>query len=367
MSYTLLRSPLLCAAAPLLIASALALLPGCESGDAAAKRTASTSVSQQPSASARPEDSGKPAAMVDGQPVEWSTLRPLLAEASGGAILQEVILDRRLDKLMADQGVTLDGGEQAAMARERALYVRALSQNDRPRPGSPPVTPDEAEILLANIRRTRGLGELRFNALLLRSAKLRAMVRDQIQIDDASLDQAIKIRYGPKHRCRIIVTATSMEAAAARQRIIDATGAGSGLPVVGALSAAFTVEALQSSIDSSARPAGGLIESFSVSDLSYPGPLRQVAAQLQPGALSPVIALDRNYALLLVEYIEPASPEITSGSLASPLRDEVERDLRARLERTRMDSFVSRALATGGITVLDRSLGFSYENLAKPK
>ena len=71
--------------------------------------------------------------------------------------------------------------------------------------------------------------------------------------------------------------------------------------------------------------------------------------------------------LAFAAVIQLSKPQSAGGTLATPLRDDVERDLRSRLERVRMDSLVTRTLAAGGVTVLDRSLDFGYENLAKPR
>src|SRR5262245_37338782 len=43
----------------------------------------------------------RPAALISGQIVEWSELRPLLNEASGAAVLREVIVDRMLEAELA--------------------------------------------------------------------------------------------------------------------------------------------------------------------------------------------------------------------------------------------------------------------------
>ena len=252
-------------------------------------------------------------------------------------------------------------------------WVRNLAQAERPATFLVPSNPDDAERLLSRVRTSRGLGERRYGALLRRSAMLRALVQDEVTIDESAVATQFAIRHGEKRRCRIIVTTSAGAAAAARERVERLVAQDPSSPLAGH----FANVAVDVSIDPSARLAasppgvaggaggsgwgGGTIEPFSVLDASYPAAIRQAALALSPGQMSPVIVLERSAAVLFLDGIDP--PTDISLDAARP---EIVADLRTRLERQRMDALVSRTLQAGGVTVLDRSLGWSWDNLAKP-
>src|SRR5688572_3932676 len=56
----------------------------------------------------------RPAALMDGKPVLWGELRPLLNDLAGAEALQEVLLDRRLDQELKNAGIII--GEDAINA-----------------------------------------------------------------------------------------------------------------------------------------------------------------------------------------------------------------------------------------------------------
>lgn len=307
-------------------------------------------------------DAARPVALIDGEPIAWAEVLPLLGENAGGAVVQEIVLDRRLARQMAEQRVTFPNGEAAAVAAERALFVRTLKQADKASSSGIPTTADEAERLLNAVRQNRGLGEQRFAALLRRSAMLRALVQDEVQLTEEAVQAQFAIRYGEKHRCRIIVTPTQAQAASVLAMLQPAVS--SGDPV--GLASAFGDQAVLQSTDPSARPSGllpgrGMIEPFSVLDPAYPEVIRQSVKSLKIGQLSQILALNQGYAILLLESIDAAAPAILPD-----VRTELEIDLRTRLERIRMDALVTRLLAQPGVTIMDRSVNWSYENLARP-
>ncbi|MEL7474069.1 MAG: hypothetical protein AAGK04_12195, partial [Planctomycetota bacterium] len=49
---------------------------------------------QRPRTPPRADDGSRPPALLNGEPITWSELRPILAEAAGAEALQEVAIDR---------------------------------------------------------------------------------------------------------------------------------------------------------------------------------------------------------------------------------------------------------------------------------
>ncbi len=283
----------------------------------------------------------RPVALIDGEPVSWSTLEPLLAEASGGAVLQEVALDRRLAKELATRGLALTS---ELLERERRLLAAGLA-----RVSLDLADPVEVDRALATMRRARGLGDQRYAALLRRSAALRLLVQPEVNITPAMLQQGYVIRFGPRHRVRLIVVPTQAQAAALLGELTPESGA--------PLSERFAEIARARSTDASAQ-RGGRLEPFSVEDPSYPLVIRQVAGGLAPGRVSPVVALDSGFGVLLCEEIIPAS-----GPPMEETRSQLEAEVRTRQERLLMDRLAASLLDRPGVSVLDSALGWSWDGI----
>src|SRR5262249_49729603 len=123
----------------------------------------------------------------------------------------------------------------------------------------------EAETLIKNIRRTRGLGDIRFKGLLERNAELRAMVREGVGVDPVfvtpeDVDTAYALKYGPRIRARLILVRSQLAAQNARSAA-QSTGR------------TFADVATEMSIDPSAS-RGGLLDPLSPSDSDYPVAVR---------------------------------------------------------------------------------------------
>ncbi|MGD9690796.1 MAG: peptidylprolyl isomerase [Phycisphaerales bacterium] len=302
---------------------------------------------------------------MDGEPVGAAELQPWLMELAGGTALQELVIDRRLAQALSERRLALT---PEAVERERDLLARTLAHGAGPRSGAdglPMLTPDELSAALARLRRERGLGDARFAALLRRSAGLRLLVQDRVDVRADAIQQAYAIAYGERVLVRIIVVPTQGEAAAIRDRLLSPEAAGD-------LSSRFSIEARTHSIDPSAVRRGGdanvergagAIEPFSCEDPAYPSVIRQAARALAPGAVSPVLALDRGYALLLLEGV--IAPTRTEPDPSPEIRAELESMVRLRLERLQMDRAASELLGRPGVSILDRSLEWNWRGLER--
>ena len=274
--------------------------------------------------------------------MEWSELLPLLSEAAGGAVLQEVVLDRRLAAEAAVRGVAVAEGD----VREERERLRAALAAGPTTVGLSALNADQVEVAVEAVRRARGLGELRFEGLVRRNALLRRMVRDEVKVDDGAVRLAHAVQYGPRLRLRIITVATHGEAQAARAQLATGEPDAAGR---------FAALARRVSTDSSAR-GGGALGAVSPADPSYPMVLRTTAEQLEVGELSPVLALDRGYGLVLVE-----EKLAGTGVALERVRPELERQARMRAEREAMDRLAADLLSRGGVSVLDRGLDRSWK------
>lgn len=292
-------------------------------------------------AAARPTDDASPVLVVDGEAITRSALWPDLAESGGGAIVRELVLDIRLRKELAAKGLRVDA---AAIEHERALLADSLAVAG--------ATGARADELVLRLRRGQGLGERRFLALLERTAMLRTLVQGDVTVSDATVAQAYAIGYGPRHRVRMIVVPTQLDASGLRRELL-ASG--------DHLSSTFSRLAIERSVDDSAA-SGGVLPALSTEDPLWPSALRAAIAGLKPGELSPVLGLERGYAIVLVDAVIPASATPTDQ-----VRPTLERQVRLRQERLLMDRAAARLLQGGdGVRVLDPSLQWGWSAAVPP-
>jgi parvulin-like peptidyl-prolyl isomerase len=271
--------------------------------------------------------------------VRWEDLDRMMAEAAGGQVLQEVVLDRMLNRRTAQAGVKIT--EQDIAAERRAL-VEAIARSAGAAGGE-----NEAERLLENVRRNRGLGEVRFAHLLERNARLRKLIAP-VSVSDEEVRQAFDIRHGPRYRTRVIVAPTDRAAAQIRAEL-DAAPAN-----LDERSMYFATVAAKKSTDPSAE-RGGMLEPISPADPAYPAGLRGAVEGMNVGDISPVLAVDKGYAIALLEEKIPAQ-EVAFAGAAEGIRAEV----RVRRERLAMDALARDLLRDAGVRVMNPSLAWGW-------
>lgn len=271
----------------------------------------------------------RPVALLDGRAISWDDLVPRLAEMGGRRALEEVALERALTRACAAQGITVT---RAGVDREGELLLETYLASGLAQ------TRSEAEALVQDVKRSRGLGPERFGALLRRNAMLRAIVRDDVTIDDASIQRAYALRFGPLYRARLIVTATREDA----QRVLDELAGG----------ASFGKVAARRSTDQSAA-RGGVIDDISPADQSWPTGVRAAVESMRPGDTSVPIAVEGGYAILRLDAVD----RTTGGPPIDGVRAQLERDERLRQERVLMDQKASSMMASLDLVVLDDRFG----------
>ncbi len=264
--------------------------------------------------------------MVDGQPIDFETLWPVLAEAHGGDALREIALDRRLTVELERRGMRIGEKEIAA---EQSRLLESLSGD-----------PQSAARLVVELRRRDGLGPVRFAALVRRNAALRALIQEQVTLSPEALDVAYDVQAGPRRQVRLIAAPTLVEADSALAQLRGGAN--------------FSDLAVAQSTDSSAS-RGGLLEPFSRHDPSYPESVRGAAFSLPAGGLSAPVLLPQGYVVMLLVREIPASSE----SLQS-MRPRLERGVRNTQERLLMDQLSQRLLRESRITAFDESLNSSW-------
>lgn len=102
--------------------------------------------------------------MISGQPVTVAQLWPLLAEIAGDQSLQELTLTRFLDQHAAERNWTITNDD---LDHELTALTTIFNQI---------ADPQSTPRLIETIRRRRGLGPVRFDALLRRNAILRRAI-----------------------------------------------------------------------------------------------------------------------------------------------------------------------------------------------
>lgn len=278
------------------------------------------------------------AAIIAGKPLQVAELDAALMEAAGGLVLEEAVLDAAIAGRLALAGVQV---LPADIERERLSLVESL----RDEAGA---SDEQAGVLLEGVRRSRGLGPVRFEALLRRNAGLRALVGELPPPEAADVKRAMAIEFGPRCRARVLTVESPAEANTIRLRL-------SQVEKPEHLAVLFAGEAAAHSTDS-ARNAGGLLVNVSPDEPGVSGALRPALQTLEPGRVSEVLGVERGYSLVLVESRtqgrEPTAAE----------RTKVEAKLRQRMARVAMDRLAREMLDEAKPIILDASLRWSWEN-----
>lgn len=314
------------------------LLGGC-AGDAMTDQralrgieTAESSLGRRPAGGV--DRSGESPAMIvsggatGGRRVSWDELLPLLSEAGGAAVIEEMVLDAAIEAECRFRNIVV-GPDQ--IEAERTRFAEAVSG------GASGV---ETDRIVESVRRARGLGPIRYEAVLRRTAMLRALVRDQAVVSDGAVERAYRERYGPRYDIRVIVTRTARECEALLTRLEGG--------------ASFEEEASAHSIDASAG-AGGLLRMVSAEDLAWPQSFRSMLPGMGAGEVRGPVALDSGWALLRLERVRP--PDSAAPPMET-VREELAVRTRLVQERILMEA-ESRRLASGWKVWVDPRLGWA--------
>jgi hypothetical protein len=270
-----------------------------------------------------PSDRGR------GTPIHSNDLESILVEVAGRRALQEVVLDRVLALELTRRSIVPDA---AAVAQEKTILLEALD----------PSNPQRAAEFLKEIRRREGLGPVRFAALLRRNAGLRAMIQEEIQINEEALLAAWDARHGPRRIARVFVAPDIASCTTALEKV------NSGEP--------FSEVAAQGSMDPSSA-TGGLVDPVARLDPSWPTSFRETLWSLELGATSSPVLVDGDYVLVHFVTEEPGDGvDFTTG------RVEALDTVRRAQERLLMDSTAKRLLESTQVDIIDSEFGRAWRN-----
>jgi len=288
----------------------------------------------------RPADPDPVVARLGGEPVRASDLRPMVYEFAGGLVLEEHLLDRLIAERLRSEGMTVTDRDVEAELETMLETVRDAAGGDED------LDDERAGQMFDRLRRQRGLGQVRLTGLLERNAGLRKLVRDQITISDQDLALAHRIVHGPRAVARIITVPSQATADQILDELDDAEP--ERMPIL------FAELAARRSTDPSA-PRGGLLGELSPADPRLPSAVRETIRELEPGELSPMIAIESGHAIVLVEREIPAS-----GISLEEARPTLERDLRQQREREAMEALAATLLRDADIQILDPHLSWNW-------
>jgi len=274
-----------------------------------------------------------PALVIGSETMTIGQVAPYLGEAAGAQVIEELLVTRTAERQLVSAGLALTMQD---LESERAELMSALASGGS---GDP-------DLLIDSVRRARGLGDARFGLLVRRTAALRKLIASEVSVTEEEIALAHRVRYGEKYRVRLLLTATERDAATALAELSALEG--------GSRRARFIELAMDRSIDASAS-AGGLLEPISPADPAYPMIVRTSLPGLTPGALGPVLALNPNYAVVLMEEVIA-----DQGVGLDTVRESLRTDLRRRQERILMDRRAQSILDATPVTVLDPSLQWSW-------
>lgn len=317
----------LCACAsvsPVTKPTATASNTGVASSAAAATASGTNAtVDKQASALAATPVVVRPPALWDGSAVTWEELRPLLAERAGASILEELFLERQLDRMVTARSKMVS--QELLDAEEREL-VASLSDD-----------PTRAMVLLNELRAAQGLGEKRWKSLLKRNAAMRLLVQDDVKVTPDAIEAVIDAQHGARRQCRVMALSNLDSCAKARMRL-DA-----GEP--------FGEVAADMSTDRSAA-RGGLVLPVSRLDPSWPSSFRQTLWSLQKGKVSSPVLIDNGYVFIRFEDEIAGDPE-----KAMQAKSGAERAVRRGQERILMENLAKQLRqAQRNVTIFDDSI-----------
>ncbi len=270
-----------------------------------------------------------PVATIDGRLLDWRQFEPLVAEASGGPVLEEVVLEWRAAAECQRRGITIT---PELIAAEERLVIDALDADAA-----------RAQRLLKALQARQGMGPKRWAALLRRNAMLRALVADQITIDEAVLIQARDSISGPRRDLRMIVVPDLVAVEGVKAALAGGTP--------------FAEVAARVSVDPSAE-RGGLVTGVTRHDAAYPPAFRQTVFALAPNETSDAVMLEERFLIVQLVAERAANP-------IDPLELERQavRATRLSQERAAMERQADRFLRDTSLSVFDADVKGSLDRV----
>lgn len=258
--------------------------------------------------------------LINGEPVGWDVLTPLLAERAGPQVVDELVLESALRRELRARGLVVD---DAAVEAERERWLGLLEQEGFS------VTAE------TEIRRRRGLGPERFGRLLWRNAALRALLDPgETAVGENEVALAREIRHGRRYAATVVVMP---DARTAVELVERARGDGRG-----PLAAVWTL-----AVERGVSPQHAVI---SPADPAYPDALRRAVASTPVGSPSGVVALDEGFGVVLVHAVFEPTGMVDEAGLRA--------ELQTRKTRLAMERLAQRLVGDTTWHAMDRALSW---------
>lgn len=284
-----------------------------------------------------------PLVIVNGRELSRKKVVDLLMEVRGLEVMQQLITLELAKQETRRLGIEVtDADVQEQFRRAVDEIAPATDANSVPL--------DEAgkRRALETVLQQRCLTMPEFMIAMERNAHLRKAVEKDFQVDEATLREEFARTHGEKVEVRHIQVPASDTAAL--HEALDLLGRGVD----------FAEVARRVSTNPRTAARGGLMTPFTFNDEAIPAALREVAFSLSPGEVSaPTLTGKYLHILKLERRIPPADVRFED------VRDEVERQLRERVIREKMNALITRLFQQAKIRVLDRKLRRRFEELLK--
>jgi foldase protein PrsA len=284
---------------------------------------------------------GDALAVVNGQPISRKEVVDKLIETHGLAVLQQMIALDLAKQETQRRGLTVTAADiQDQFDRALAEIVPTSDAQ------GVALTPESKQQALERILQERCLTMPEFRMAMERNAHLRKLVESDFTVDESTLREEFARLYGEKVEVRHIQLAANDTRAL--NEALDELSHGTD----------FAEVARRISINQESAARGGLMEPFTFTDKDIPAALRDYAFSLSVGQVSAPLQTGQYVHILKLERRIPPS-----DVKFEDVRLEVERQLRARVERKKMNELITRLFQQAKIRVLDPKLKVDFEKL----
>jgi parvulin-like peptidyl-prolyl isomerase len=275
-------------------------------------------------------------AMVNNLPVDRDEFFRVLYASAGTRVLRQFI-GLELARQMAEaQGIR---PTQADFDNE---YKRVVDQMgpEKDSLGKALTLEDRKRILRAVLER-RGLSVEEFEIGIKNQTYLKAIVKNQIQISDAMVQDEFKRVYGPRRTVRVIALPDMKLAETIYNRLTKGEK--------------FAKLAVENSIDFNSAPIGGQLGEITKNDPKVPLIVSNSAYELKVGKFSSPIKVNSQFWIIKVDQESTPKP-ISYDKVENQLRN----DLYDRLEGEMIEKLETTLFKNAKIKVYDRPLSKQF-------
>jgi parvulin-like peptidyl-prolyl isomerase len=280
-----------------------------------------------------PENQGRPAANVSGNPISMDQIVEPLLRSHGVTVLEDLIVVEMALREAEAKGLALT---HADLQREHDLTLRKI-MNPPGSMGQEPFDRHKAERLLQALRVERNISPEQFRLSLRRNALLRKLVEHERSFTEEDYRDELDRAYGERVRVRHIQLATLADVARIREKL----DAGED----------FAELARRFSANPATAAVGGLLDPFTARDDGIPVAVRTAAFKLSPGEVSPAVNVGEWLHLLRLEDRLPAESRTMED-----VREDLTRRLHDRLSEPAIQELAAKLFATAEIRIYDTAL-----------